>query len=148
MKGKIKENHIPKNSYEFQVIGILAPELTPIEVGDIPDVTDKVDLPDRTRASGGTKQSGEFTILIPSHHDIEVAAMELWYKEAQGPVSPTYKKAGVLNKKALDGSVVRSYSFSGLFVSERNLTTVALENEGEMDAIEYLINFDDIIPLK
>lgn len=145
MKGKIQPNHVSKNNYELQVIGL--PPITFIEVGDISEQIDKVDLPDRTRASGGTKQAGDFPVMVPSHHDVEVAAMEAWYKEAQDPVAPTYKKSGILTKKGIDGSVIRTYSFSGLFVSERNMTAVSLENEGEMDAIEYLLNFDDIIPL-
>lgn len=144
MKGAIQPNHVSKNNFELQVIGL--PPITFIEVGDIPEQIDKVDLPDRTRASGGTKQAGEFTAMIPSHHDVEYAAMEAWYKEAQDPVAPTYKKSGVLIKKGIDGSVIRTYTFVGLWVSERNMTAVALENEGEMDAVEYLLNFDDIIP--
>lgn len=144
MKGAIQPNHVSKNNFEMQVIGL--PPITFIEVGDIPEQVDKVDLPDRTRASGGTKQAGEFSVMVPSHHDVEVAAMEAWYKEAQDPVAPTYKKSGVLIKKGIDGSVIRTYTFTGLWVSERNMTSVALENEGEMDTIEYLLNFDDIIP--
>lgn len=144
MKGAIQPNHVSKNNFELQVIGL--PPVTFIEVGDIPEQVDKVDLPDRTRASGGTKQAGEFSVMVPSHHDVEVAAMEAWYKEAQDPVAPTYKKSGVLIKKGIDGSVIRTYTFTGLWVSERNMTSVALENEGEMDTIEYLLNFDDIIP--
>lgn|SRR5574343_147814 len=144
MKGAIQPNHVSKNNFELQVIGL--PPITFIEVGDIPEQVDKVDLPDRTRASGGTKQAGEFSVMVPSHHDVEVAAMEAWYKEAQDPVAPTYKKSGVLIKKGIDGSVIRTYTFTGLWVSERNMTSVALENEGEMDTIEYLLNFDDIIP--
>lgn len=148
MKGKIRPNHIAKNSFELIIVGILAPKLSPIEVGDISDVLDVVDLPDRTRASGGNKQAGDFTILIPSHHDIEIAACEAWFKEAQSPVSAVYKKTGVFNKKTLDGKVRRSYALTGAFISERNMTTVSLENEGEMDAVEFKINFDDITPIK
>lgn len=144
MKGVIQSNHIPKNNYELQVNGL--PPITFTEVGDISEVIDKVDLPDRTRASGGTKQAGDFPVMVPSHHDVEVAAMESWYKEGQDPVAPTYKKSGTLLKKGLDGTVIRSYIFSGLWVSERNMTAMSLENEGEMDAIEYLLNFDDILP--
>ena len=144
MKGKIQANHVSKNNYELQSDRL--PPITFIEVGDITETLDKVDLPDRTRASGGTKQAGDFPVMVPSHHDVEVAAMESWFREAQDPVAPTYKKAGILTKKGIDGSVIRTYTFSGLFVSERNMTAVSLENEGEMDAIEYLLNFDDIIP--
>ena len=144
MKGIIQPNHVSKNNFELQVIGL--PPIIFTEVGDIGEQIDKVDLPDRTRASGGTKQAGDFTAMVPSHHDVEVAAMESWYKEGQDPVAPTYKKSGVLIKKGIDGSVIRTYTFIGLWVSERNMTAVSLENEGEMDAIEYLFNFDDIIP--
>lgn len=144
MKGKIQPNHVSKNNFELQVVGL--PPITFIEVGDIEETIDMVDLPDRTRASGGTKQAGDFTASVPSHHDVEVAAMEAWYKEGQDPVSPTYKKSGVLIKKGIDGTVIRSYSFVGLWVQTRSMSAVALENEGEMDAIEFTLNFDDIIP--
>lgn len=144
MKGQIKPNHISKNNYELQIVGL--PPIVFIEVGDISEQIDKVDLPDRTRASGGTKQAGDFSAMVPSHHDVEMAAMESWYKEGQDPVSPTYKKSGTLVKKGIDGTIIRTYSFTGLWVSERNMTSVALENEGEMDATEFLLNYDDIIP--
>ena len=144
MKGIIQPNHVSKNNYELQIIGL--PSIVFTEVGDISEVIDKVDLPDRTRASGGTKQSTEVNVMVPSHHDVEIAAMEAWFKEGQDPVSPTYKKAGVLIKKGIDGSIIRSYTFSGMFPSERNLSAVSLENEGEMDVVEYLLNIDDIVP--
>ena len=146
MKGVIKPNHVSKNNYELQIVGL--PPIVFTSVGDISEVIDKVDLPDRTRASGGTKQAGDFPIMLPSHHDVEVAAMEAWFKEAQEPVSPTYKKAATLIKKGIDGTVVRSYALTGCFLSERNMTELSLENEGEMDAIEFLVNYDDIEPTR
>jgi hypothetical protein len=144
MKGKIQENHIPKNSYELQIIGL--PVITFIEVSDIPEELDVVDMPDRTKASGGNTKAGEFTAIAPSHHDVEVAAMEAWYKEGQDPVSATYKKAGVLIKKSLSGEVARTYTFTGLFVTGRTLQSLSLENEGELDAMEWAFSFDDIMP--
>lgn len=146
MKGKILANHVPKNNYDLQVIGL--PEIVFTEIGDIEETLDVVDLPDRTRASGGTKQAGDFSVIVPSHHDVDIAAMEAWFLEAQGNVSPTYKKAGIYTKKGLDGSNIRQYSLIGLFCSARTLTTVNLENEGEMDAVEYTLNFDDIKPIR
>ena len=146
MKGVIQPNHVPKNNYDLLIIGL--PEIVFTEIGDIEEVIDVVDLPDRTRASGGTKQPGDFSVIVPSHHDVDIAAMEAFFLEAQEPVAPTYKKAGVYSKKALDGTNVRQYALVGLFCSMRTLTTVNLENEGEMDAVEYLLNFDDIKPIR
>ena len=51
MKGVIQPNHIPMNNFVLQVIGL--PDIVFTEVGDISEIIDKVDLPDRTRASGG-----------------------------------------------------------------------------------------------
>lgn len=144
MKGLIQENHISKNNFELQVIGL--PTIVFTEVSDISQETDTVDLPDRTQASGGTTQAGEFTAMVPAHHDVEVAAMEAWFQEGKDPVAPTYKKSGVLIQKTIDGEVARTYNFSGLFVSGRTIQSMALENEGEMQAIEYTLKFDDILP--
>lgn len=144
MKGLIQDNHISKNNFELQVVGL--PTITFIEVSDIPEEIDVVTLPDRTQASGGTKQPGEFTAILPAHHDVQVAAMEAWYLEGQDPVAAGYKKSGVYIQKAISGDVVRTYAFSGLFVSARTIQTMNIENEGEMQAIEYTLRFDDILP--
>jgi hypothetical protein len=144
MKGMIQDNHIPKNNYELQVIGL--PSLTLVEVSEISEEINKIKLPDRTQASGGQKTPGDFTGIIPAHHDVEIAAMEAWYKEGQDPVAPTYKKTGLLILKTLDGNVGRTYTFSGCWVSARSIQAVSLENEGEMEGIQYTFNYDDILP--
>lgn len=144
MKGLIQENHISKNNFELQVVGL--PTITFIEVSDISEEIDVTTLPDRTQASGGTKQAGEFTVMMPAHHDVEVAAMEAWFLEGQDPVAPTYKKSGVYIQKRIGGEVARAYAFTGLFVSARSLGQMAIENEGEMQVLEYTFKYDDILP--
>ena len=72
--------------------------------------------------------------------------MEAWLIEGKDPVAPTYKKSGVLIQKAINGDVVRTYTFSGLWLSSRTIQSMSLENEGEMQALEYTLKFDDILP--
>jgi len=144
LKGKIEENHIPKNNFELIVVGL--PPILFTEVGGITEELDTVDLPDRTVASGGNTKATELTVMQPSHHDVEVLAMEAWYKEAQDPVTPTYKKVGILTKKDIGGNIVRSYTLQGAFPKSRALQDLSLENEGEMDTIEWTLSVDDILP--
>ena len=144
MKGQIQDSHISKNNFELQVVGL--PTITFIEVSDIPEEIDVVTLPDRTQASGGTKPPGEFTAMLPAHHDVEVAAMEAWFLEGQDPVSATYKKSGVYIQKTINGDTARTYAFSGLFASARTIQTMSIENEGEMQVLEYTLKYDDILP--
>lgn len=145
MKGQIKPDHIPVNKYQLTIIGL--PPLTPIEISGMEDELETTDLPDRTTASGGNRGPSEFTMMIPAHHLVEVAACEVWYKEAQEPVSPGYKKPGILAMKSLSGKAARRRTLVGAYISKRADPDLELANEGEMAAIEYTVKVDDIIPL-
>jgi hypothetical protein len=145
MKGVIKSDHIPVNNYQLIIIGL--PPLNPTEISGIEDELQTVDLPDRTVGSGGQRAPAEFTMMIPAHHTLEVAACEVWFKEAQEPVSPTYKKAGTILMKSLSGKTIRSRSIVGAFIHKRVDPDLELANEGEMAAIEYTVKVDDVLPL-
>src|SRR5690606_5954974 len=108
---------------------------------------DVVDLPDRTRASGGDTRPVEFTVTQPAHHTAEVMAMEIWFREGQDPVLPTYKKPATLIKRSLSGQTLRAYSLTGVFVSRRATADLEMDNEGEMDTIEWTLNADKVLPI-
>ena len=61
MKGAIKPNHMAVNKYTLTVIGM--PPLTPTEISGLEEELQTVELPDRTRASGGNTgpQAGRLT---------------------------------------------------------------------------------------
>lgn len=145
MKGVIKPDHIPVNKYRLAILGV--PPLTPTEVSGMEDELETVDLPDRTTASGGNRGPSEFTMMIPAHHNFEIAACELWYREGQEPVIPTYKKAGTLTMRSLSGLTTRRRTLVGAYISKRADPDLAMNDEGEMAAIEYTVKVDDIIPL-
>lgn len=144
LKGRIQSNHIPKNNYELQVTG-LAKSILLTEISDIPEELDVVDLPDRTAASGGHTRATEFTAMQPSHHDVEVKIMEAWFQESQDPVAATYKKTGTLIQKAIDGSIVRAYGLQGIFPKQRSIGEMSMENEGELQLIEWTFSVDDVL---
>lgn len=145
MKGEMLPDHIPVNNYELLVLGL--PALTPTEISGIEDELQTTELPDRTRASGGNRGPTEFTMMIPMHHLIEQAAMELWFRESQDPVSPTYKKVGTLIHKSISGATLRTYSNIGMFPTKRVLPDLEKENEGEIALVEWTISADDIEPI-
>jgi len=145
MKGTIQPDHMPVNNFELLIIGL--PPLTPIEVSGLEDELETVDLPDRTKASGGNRKASEFTMKIPMHHTVEMAACEIWFVEGQDPILPTYKKGGTLIHKSLSGNVMRTYTIIGVFISKRVLPDLEMANEGEMAAVEYTVSVDDILPI-
>ncbi len=145
MKGVIKPDHIPVNKYTLAILGV--PSLTPTEVSGIEDELETVDLPDRTTASGGNRGPTEFTMMIPAHHDREILACELWYREGQEPVSPGYKKAATLTMRSLSGIRSRRRSLIGAYISKRADPDLDMSNEGDMATIEYTVKVDDLIPL-
>lgn len=143
MKGSILPNHIPVNKYSLLVLG-LPTQLTPITVSGLEEELETVDLPDRTKASGGNTKSQEFTIAIPAHHHLEVSAMESWFRQGQDPVSFLYKKAGNLTMKPIGPGPGRVRQLAGMFVTKRKEADLELANEGEMAVIEYTISVDEV----
>ena len=145
MKGQIQPDHMPVNKFEFRVGGLI--DLYFVTISGIEETLERVVLPDRTAASGGQKPPGEFTMELPIHHETEFAAMELWYKEGQDPVLPTYKKPCTLIIKSISGQKTRNFTLTGVFVSGRTLPDLDVENEGELAKATYSMSYDDIIPL-
>lgn len=143
MKGAIQADHISTSKYQFLVTGLL--ELTAVAISGLDEELETVDLPDRTRASAGTRPPTEFTVSIPAHHGLEIAAMELWYKEGQDPVSPTYKKPVTIVAPRLSGGAGRTYTLMGVFVSGRKTPDLEMEGAGEMAIHEYKMSADDIL---
>jgi len=145
MKGEVQADHIPVNKFQLKVVGLLDIYLS--TVSGIEDELQTIDLPDRTKASGGNRAAGEFTAMQPIHHTAEVAAMEIWFKEGQDPISPTYKKPCTLIMQSLSGQKEKSYTLIGVFVTKRALPDLDKGDDGEMAQIEWTFSFDDILPL-
>ncbi len=145
MKGTIQPDHIAVNKYNFSVLGLV--ELTAVEISGIEDELETVTLPDRTVASGGNRGTTEFDITIPLHHAAEQAAMELWFRESQDPVSPTYKKPCTMTFVSVSGSGRRGFTLIGVFPKKRALPDLEMENEGEMASVVWTMSADDVEPI-
>lgn len=145
-KGTIKPDHIPVNKYELLIAGV-AGHFTILTISGIEEELETVELPDRTRVSGGNTKAVEFEVTTPAHHFIEQAAWELWYKEGQDPVFPTYKKVGTLLMLSISGATLRSYSLAGVFITKRGLPDLEMENEGEQAVITWGLSADDVFPV-
>lgn len=144
MKGTIRSDHIPKNKYSLRVRGM--PSIVFTDIGSLEEELEKVDIPDRTAASGGQTKTIEFDGTVPTHHTEEIQALESWFVEGQDPVARTYKKTGVLVKQSISGMTTVSYTLLGLFVWKRNTEDLAMENEGEMDTTTWSFSCDKIEP--
>lgn len=143
MKGAIQPNHIAVNKYELLVVGL--PPLTPTEISGIEEELNVVDLPDRTRASGGNTNPVEITMMIPMHHTIEMAAMERWFKDSQDPVHPLYKKAASLSYERIGTGVGKQRQLVGVFPTKRKDPDLEMANDGEMATVEWTLNIDQIL---
>ena len=145
MKGTLDSDHIPLNKYSLRVLGLF--ELTPTEIGGMEDELETVELPDRTRASAGHRGPTEITMMLPAHHTVEQAAMELWFRESQDPVAPTYTKSATLIMQSLSGESDRSFTLVGMFPTKRATPDLEMANEGELASIEWTFSVDDVIPV-
>ena len=144
MKGEIQPDHMPINKYEFRVLGLA--DMQPLTVSGIEEAINVVEMPDRTRASGGTKTPGEFEITMPLHHTIQHAAMELWFKESTDPVLPTHKKPCTLVFPSASGQQTRIYMLAGVFPCKRVLPELDKANDGDLAIVTWTMSFDDILP--
>ncbi len=145
LQGSIQPDHLSQAKFTFNIIGL--PPLHPITVSGLGDEIDTVELPDQTMASGGGIKPTELTITFPGHggnHAIEVEAMEIWYKECKGNVSPNYKKAGTLTVHSISGSHSRSYGITGVFVTKRSISDLDMNNDGDMHTHEYGLSIDAV----
>lgn len=140
MKGQVLPDHAPMNYYELIFSGLVP--LFPVTVSGLDYVMDRVELPDRTAASGGEPGTVEFDIQIMAHHTGEMAAMEAWFKEGQHPVSPLYKKTGTLILKHNSGGVARSFELTGCFTTGREVPGLDKANEGEAVMVTWHMSCD------
>lgn len=146
LKGLIQPDHIPVNKYELIVVGIpIAIAFTTISGMEIE--VPAVDLPDRTKATGGQLGTTQFTAQVPMHHTAQTAALETWFFECQDPVSPLYKKAATLTHLSGTGNISRGYSALGIWISKRKLPDLAWADDGEMAVQEYTFEVDSLLPI-
>ena len=145
LKGIIQPNHVPLNKFQLFVVGI--PQIVFVQVSGIEEQLDVVDMPDRTKASGGNTKPVEFTGMTMMHHVVERVALESWFKEGQDPVTPTYKKIGTLIHKGIRDNILATFTLPGLFITGRKLPDLDLANEGEPAMIEWTFSADDILPV-
>jgi len=143
LKGVLLEDHIPLSNYELAIAGIVPIIFT--SVGAIELELDTVDLPDRTKASGGRTKPGEIEVKVPLHHVVEIAAMDTWLEEGQDPVLPTYKKVGTLSGLSLSGLITQTFTMIGLFNRKKMTPEFVMENDGELSENTYSLSWDDIL---
>jgi len=143
LKGKIKADHIPLNKMELVVPGM--PTLTVITSDELEEAIQAVDLPDRTKASGGNAEPVEFSIEIPMHHSDEIQAMDLWFRAAKDPVLPTYKRPATLRWPSISGKSRKSYTLTGVWVMTRTIPGGDMTNEGEEANVSYALSADEVL---
>jgi len=144
LKGAVQPNHIPVNSFELIVIGLAVPTIFLTEITGLDQETEKVDLPDRTVASGGNKKALEFTAMSFEHHTEELSALEAWRQEGVDPVTPTYKKTATLIKRGIEGQVLTRRALTGLWIPQRKDADLDVANEGDPAMVEWSFSADDV----
>lgn len=145
MKGVIDHDHIATNKYKLMILGL--PTLLPITMTGMEDELETFEMPDKTVVSAGNRKSTEFEIGILLHHTVEMAAMEIWFKEGQDPVSPSYKKAGTAIYPSISDNLARTYALIGAQCTKRKLPDVDMAAEGDVAIAMWTIKVDDIEPV-
>jgi hypothetical protein len=145
MKMTLFPDHIPVNNFSLVVVGG-PPLIQFITIDGLEEELETVDLPDRTKASGGNTKAIEFTATHPKHHTAEDLFLEGWFIEAS-TVLPTYKKAGTLIVQSISFLNTRTYNLIGLFPSKRKTADLDMGNEGELNVTEWTFNADMMIPI-
>jgi hypothetical protein len=149
LQGSVLPDHVPVNNFVLAVTGL--PAIFFVEVSGIELETQAIDLPDRTKASGGQFGAQEFTGKTMMHHNIERAALETWFNEGQNPVLPHnfsdssgYKKSGTLTHKSLNNVSKGVYTISGCWIMKRKLPDLSTEDEGAPAMIEWTFSCDKV----
>lgn len=143
MKAIIQPDHIRTSKYRFQPVGL--PPILYTSVGALEQEMDTVDLPDRTKATGGRAKAGDTDVKVPMHHVQEVAAMDSWWEEGKDPVTLTYKKPCSMSYISNSGLVLQTYTVLGVWVNKRATPDAELEGEGDMAEVTYGLCWDDIV---
>jgi hypothetical protein len=145
MKMTLLPDHIPVNNFSLVVVGG-PPLIQFITVDGLEEELEVVDLPDRTKASGGNTKAIEFTATHPKHHTAEDVFLEAWFLEAS-LVSPLYKKAATLIVQSISFLNTRTYNLIGMFPSKRKTADLDMGNEGELNVTEWTFCADKPIPI-
>lgn len=143
-KGTVRPDHVPQNKFKLSFPGL--PPILFLDVDGLEHELETVDLPDRTKASGGQIKAFDFTATVMHHHDIERKALEQWHKQSQEPVAANYKKTGTLTRFSLTG-VPRSYRLVGVFPKKDMPSNLAMKNEGDAVEDKWTFCCDEMKPL-
>lgn len=141
LKGKIQENHIPLNKFDLIVSGMIP--ITLVTTDNIEEKLAVVDLPDRTKRSGGQTGAIEFTGKIPLHHDVQVAALEAWYDMGKDPVQAGYLKSASLMWYRNNGDP-RPFELVNLWISGRTIPGGDMKNDGEEAELTFNFVCDEV----
>lgn len=141
LKGTILEDHIPMNKYKLKPVGLI--DIVFTEVSGLEKILEMIDLPDRTRASGGNTQAGTFTAKTPMHHTGDNAVLGLWFKLNQDPIQPLNKLPCTMEYFSGTGNIVKTIGLIGVSIEAEKTPDVAMENEGELATIEWTFSYDD-----
>lgn len=145
IKSVLKVNRVQVNKFKLTISpGVGSPLFTTIS--GLEEELDTVDLPDRTSRSGGREKQIEFEVQQPMHHDLEVVAMEVWYRMCKASL-PLYLKLGVLILFDEWGIPRKKYTLPNLWISKRSHSELDLDNDGEMSTITWTLKADQIIPM-
>ena len=142
MKGDIEPDHILDNRCTLNVSGLI--EFSPIETGELSDEIKTVDLPDDTKGSGARKKATELTFKIPAHHSILKTALEGWFAEGVGVVSPGYKKVVTLTVESATGQKTLVRNLFGCFLFKKVDMATTMSGDGQMMTIEFSMSIDDV----
>lgn len=140
MKAVIDPDIIPVNKFTFNVVGL--PPLTVTAVSGIEIETTMTKLPDNQQVTGGKSEPFEFTITMPENHRVEQIAMDLWWGGSKDPVSPTYRKAGVLIVKSNSGNIAVAHSFVKLWTRGPSFAERDLDDDGKISQVAWKMSAD------
>lgn len=143
MKGEIQADKFPLNKYEMFITGvgrILFTAITGLE-----EALDVVDLPDRTRSSGGRTQPLEFEVQVPAHHRDDILKMERWFRENRDPVLPTGKKAVTVTMISDSRLQTLTANLLGVFPRGRTIPDLDRTNDGEAAMFTYAMSADEVL---
>jgi len=144
MKGVIQDDHMPVNAGKLFIVGL--PEFTFTTISGFTLATTEVELPDATVVSGGKRSPFEMTVTVPSHHLVEIAAMDLWVEQGKNGTSG-YKKAGSFVMTSVSGDIIKTYSVLGVWARDLTVPDQDMGNDGDMNVNTYVIRGDDALPV-
>lgn len=147
MKHVLLPDHIPTNKYALAVAQLGA-DITFTSVGALEREIDKVELPDRTAASGGRTKPIEFEVKVPAHHLDEIAIMDKWIEDGQDPVDPNYKRTGTLSMISISGLGRYVGTLVGLWAQKDATPELEMNSEGDMAEKTYTMCCDDFLPVR